>query len=60
MAHEGHGAGWHFSRLLNGLFAGIADMAENGPSKKRPIKRSMKSGFSCIALGALDYRDCRS
>ena len=32
--HEGHGAGWHFSRLLNGLFSGTPAVAENGPSKK--------------------------
>ena len=31
---KGHGAGWHFSRLLNGLFSVTPAMAENGPSKK--------------------------
>ena len=33
-AHQGHGAGRHFSRLLNGLFSGTLAMVKNGPSKK--------------------------
>ena len=28
---KANGAGWHFSRLLNGLFSGIPAMVENGP-----------------------------
>ena len=33
-------SGWHFSRLLNGLFSGTPAIAETAPLK-RPIKRSM-------------------